>query len=63
MISLRIYLLPLPISHKIIPTTNATASTPTHTPALNIPPTTSQLLSNITAKASRPSCKFLIYSF
>jgi hypothetical protein len=36
------YLRPLPTSHKINPTTNTTNKIPTHTPALKIPPTTSQ---------------------
>jgi len=33
---------PLPTNHKINPTTNTTNKIPTHTPALKMPPTTSQ---------------------
>jgi hypothetical protein len=38
----RNYLRPLPTNHRINPTTNTTTKIPTHTPALKIPPTTSQ---------------------
>jgi hypothetical protein len=36
------YLRPLPTNHKINPTTNTTNKIPTHTPALKMPPITSQ---------------------
>ncbi len=48
------YLLPLPTSHSMRPTTRTTTSIPTHIPALKIPPTTSQEL-KVIAIARTPS--------
>jgi len=60
------YLRPLPTSHKINPTTNTTTRIPTHTPALKMPPTTSQddnVIAVANAKSPNKEYCFMSSSF
>jgi hypothetical protein len=60
------YLRPLPTSHKINPTTSTTTKIPTHTPALKMPPTTSQddnVIAVANAKSTNNEYCFMSSSF
>ena len=55
------YFLDLPIIQKIIPITNTTTSTPTHTPALKMPSIAEQLLIVVTTASKHANKTALLF--